>query len=452
MLSWLFRRKNGLPHDYKKRVDKEALHIVEQLDRAGFETYLVGGCVRDILLKKVPKDFDIATRATPQQVKAVIRRSFIIGKRFRIVVAKRPHKAEDPCPPGELFPSFHTRPPEKEFQITTFRRAPTMVQGVLNENVFGEPKDDALRRDFTINGLFLDITKDKIVDYIGGLDDLEKKRLRMIGHPLERFKEDPIRILRALRFAARADLKFETHTNSALHKSVPHLADAKKERIREEIVKSYREGNPQKVFARFHELGIWKYCAPSLDLALKKYPGAEKAIEKVAAVISHTPWKDPHNPSPLFYLLLYPFVSQERQLHSLGLIADELKISRKEREDMDRIHHFLTKLQKEGSVKQSARVLTENPKQLNHQIQAFYTLKVLAGASLDAYPKLWAQWEKPWLKHLEFIRSVHRSTATRERSTFQTISRSRRRRRPRLRGDAPTGTPTPSSSGSSGST
>lgn len=433
MLSWLFRRKNGLPKDYKKRIDKEALHILEQLTRAGFESYLVGGCVRDILLKKTPKDFDIATRATPQQVKAIIRRSFIIGKRFRIVVAKRPHKAEDPCPPGELFPSFHTRPVEKEFQITTFRRAPVLIQGILNENVFGDPKDDALRRDFTINGLFLDVSNGKIVDYIDGLADLEHKKLRMIGHPLDRFKEDPIRILRALRFAARADLKFESHTGSALQKAVSHLGEAKKERVREEIVKSFREGAPQKVFARYQDLGIWKQCAPSLDKFLHKHPGAEKMIEKLAAAVSETGWRDPHNPSPLFYLLLYPFMGSDKELHPLTTVADELKISRKEREDMDRIHNFLAKIHRDPTAKQSNRILVENPKLLNAQIQGFYVLKILGSANVDGFGKIWSAWEKSWLKHLEFIRSIHRSApAARDRSSLHSRGRPRRRRRTRM--------------------
>src|SRR5438270_4876798 len=123
MLKWLFgRNKNKIPDNLMDLIDRDALQIIRILQEAGFETYLVGGGVRDLLLKQKPKDFDIATKASPQQVKSLIKRSFIIGKRFRIVVAKR--KATQTEFQNELFPIFHGRPLEKEFQITTFRRDP----------------------------------------------------------------------------------------------------------------------------------------------------------------------------------------------------------------------------------------------------------------------------------------------------------------------------------------
>ena len=429
ILSWIFGAKtHGLPKNYHKLLDRDAVDIVEQLKHAGFETYLVGGCVRDILLENKPKDFDIATQATPQQVKAVIKRCFIIGKRFRIVVAKRFFPAEKHIH-EELFPVIITRAPEKEFQITTFRRTPEEFQGVVNENVFGTPQDDALRRDFAINGLFLDPFTGKIVDFVGGMDDLAKKRLRIIGNPWERFKEDPIRILRALRFMARAGLKFESQTKSALEGSLSHLALAKKERVREEVLKIFREGAADKVFAEFHRMKVWEFINPSFAKALKLDPKGEERLEHIASCVTHQQWKDSMNLAPLFYLLFAPFTLSPQKTVSALLpdIADTFKVSRKEREDLDRISIFLNKIAKEPLTNNFHRHLVENPKLVHSQLQCFYTLKILSDANLGEFRKIWTHWEGAWKKHLKFVYAL--SEKSRRRPA--TMSRPRPRRRPR---------------------
>ncbi len=430
ILSWIFGEKGqGLPKHYQKLLDRDAVDIVEQLHRANFETYLVGGCVRDILLGIKPKDFDIATRATPQQVKAVVKRSFIIGKRFRIVVAKRFMSSENHSN-DDLFPVLITRAPEKEFQITTFRRTPEEFQGVMNENVFGSPEDDALRRDFALNGLFLDPFSGKIVDYVGGMDDLAKKRLRIIGNPWERFKEDPIRILRALRFMGRAGLKLEAKTQTALEGSLSSLADAKKERVREEVLKIFKEGSAGKVFAEFHRLNVWEYINPSFAKALKIDPKGEKQLEHIASCVTHQPWKDSMNLAPLFYLLFAPFALSGQKAVSalLADIADNFKVSHKERDDLNRISLFLQRMSKEPLNDQFHRHLLENPKLASSQLQCFFTLKILADANIGDFKKIWHHWEGAWKKHLSFIHAL--AERSRRRPGSMPRPRARRRTRP----------------------
>src|ERR1700722_9571945 len=172
------------PQLHQDWIDPHAYGIVKALQRAGYTTYLVGGCVRDLLLNVAPKDFDIATSALPEEVRKVIYRSYVIGKRFRLVLVRRE---------------------EQQFEVATFRREVRPDEmgeetpASFGDNVFGTPEEDAQRRDFTINGLFYDPVANQLIDFAEGLPDLENFVVRMIGDPAKRLLEDPIRIMRALR-------------------------------------------------------------------------------------------------------------------------------------------------------------------------------------------------------------------------------------------------------------
>src|SRR5882757_718517 len=185
------------------RLDPDAVKVVRRLRRAGFTGYLVGGCVRDLLLGMRPKDFDVATSAHPNQVKETFRNSRLIGRRFRL--------AHVYFRGGKII------------EVSTFRANPLdeltdLPQDLLirHDNVFGTAEEDARRRDFTINGLFYDVDNDRVIDYVEGLPDLERRTVRTIGDPDIRFREDPIRILRALKFAARLDFEIEPATYAAI--------------------------------------------------------------------------------------------------------------------------------------------------------------------------------------------------------------------------------------------
>ncbi|WP_305042726.1 polynucleotide adenylyltransferase PcnB [Geoalkalibacter sp.] len=212
----------------RKQIDDETLKVMYRLHRHGFKAYLVGGGVRDLLLGRRPKDFDIGTDATPDQVKNLFRNCFLVGRRFRLA---------------------HVRfGRDKVVEVATFRRkaeAGDLPENpedhfAFQENVFGTPQEDAFRRDFTINALFYDIDSFSIIDYVGGLEDLAARRLRVIGHPVERFTEDPVRMLRALEFCARLGFSLDEDVRQGIYRCAPLIAESAPARIREELLELFR--------------------------------------------------------------------------------------------------------------------------------------------------------------------------------------------------------------------
>jgi poly(A) polymerase len=229
-----------------ENIDPVALDIVSRLQKNNYETYLVGGCVRDLLVGIVPKDFDIVTMARPEQVQKVIRPSFIIGRRFRLVLVRRY---------------------QQQYEIATFRAATYQTEenpDDFDENIYGQPEEDALRRDFTINGLFYDPVKDKTIDYTHGMDDIERRMIRMIGDPVERIEQDPIRILRALRLAHRTGFQIEPSLRQAMHQKADLLQGAILPRVREEILKILRLPSPQFALLEGSDIGVLHNIVPRL--------------------------------------------------------------------------------------------------------------------------------------------------------------------------------------------
>ena len=177
-------------HFDKNLIDKDAFKVVNTIAKAGFEVYLVGGCIRDLLLGYKPKDFDIATSATPEQVTKIFKRSRIIGRRFRLVHIM-----------------FSAR---KYIEVATFRSGKVKAASngaIVRDNLYGTLKEDAFRRDFTINGLYYDIKKSQVIDYVGGLEAINISKISMIGNPVQRFDEDPVRMIRAIRFKVKLGAK-----------------------------------------------------------------------------------------------------------------------------------------------------------------------------------------------------------------------------------------------------
>ncbi len=253
----------------RKQIDEDTLKVLYRLHRNGQLAYLVGGSVRDLLLRRKPKDFDIGTDATPAQVRRLFRNCFLIGKRFRLA---------------------HIRfAGNKLIEVATFRRHPTEDELPEDQdehfhfvqNVFGTPRDDAFRRDFTINALFYNIADFSIIDHVGGLKDLENKIIRVIGDPLIRFEEDPVRMLRALEFAARLDFSLDPTILAGIEAKKALIANAAPARIREEIMELYRHGVAGPVLKRCRELGM-------LPHLLAGYPGTDESIELLAIIDQRT--------------------------------------------------------------------------------------------------------------------------------------------------------------------
>jgi len=212
----------------RNEIDEHALKVLYRLNRQGYRAYLVGGSVRDLLLGRTPKDFDVGTDATPNQVKALFRNCFLVGRRFRLAHIRFR---------GNLL-----------VEVATFRRNPADDELPENDddhfhfvqNVFGSEREDAFRRDFTINALFYNIDDFSVIDHVGGLKDLEERHLRMIGDPLVRFEEDPVRMLRALEFSARLDFTLDDKIISAIDQRRQLLSTASSARLREEIMELFR--------------------------------------------------------------------------------------------------------------------------------------------------------------------------------------------------------------------
>jgi poly(A) polymerase len=212
----------------RKSIDEHTLKVMYRLSRQGYKAYLVGGGVRDLLLGRTPKDFDVGTDATPNQVKKLHRNCFLVGRRFRLAHVRfgRDLLVEVATFRRQAGPDDLPEDPDDHFFFT--------------ENIFGTPQEDAFRRDFTINALFYDIKTFSIIDYVGGLADLEARRLRVIGDPLVRFTEDPVRMLRALEFAARLDFTLDDTVRQGIHVGAPLIAKAAPARIREEVMELFR--------------------------------------------------------------------------------------------------------------------------------------------------------------------------------------------------------------------
>lgn len=211
----------------RKHVERNVLDIIQRLKSNGYDAFLVGGCVRDLLLDKKPKDFDIVTNARPQQIKRLFRRCFLIGRRFRLAHVYISH--------------------DRFVEVATFRAAvdPDEVVGegrFAANNVYGTIEDDSLRRDFTINGLYYDSSDGSIHDYNGGLDDLKKKTIRSIGDPVKRFTEDPVRIIRAARFCAQLGFTLSKPDFKAAVACAPLIKQANAHRMLEELYKILRCG------------------------------------------------------------------------------------------------------------------------------------------------------------------------------------------------------------------
>jgi poly(A) polymerase len=234
----------------RKDIDADALKVLYRLKNHGFLAYLVGGGVRDLMLARRPKDFDIGTSAHPQQVKKLFRNCFVIGRRFRL------------C---------HVRFGRKVVEVSTFRRQAPPEEGdtlIRRDNTFGSPEEDAFRRDFTVNALFYDIASFSVIDYIDGLQDLEHRVIRTIGDPVVRFREDPVRMLRAVALAARLDFTIDRDTLEAIRFLRGDIVKSSPARILEEVYKVLRQGASRKTFEMLHEVGLLAYMLPEAEKAL----------------------------------------------------------------------------------------------------------------------------------------------------------------------------------------
>ncbi len=231
-------------------IDRDALDVVRRLRRYGYSAYLVGGCVRDLLIGLKPKDFDVSTNARPEQIRRVFNNCRIVGRRFRLAhVYFRGGKV---------------------IETSTFRASAEAAEEeggdllIRHDNVFGTELEDALRRDFTINALFYDVASGMVVDHVGGMEDLRARRLRMIGDPEIRLREDPVRILRAVRIAAKTNFEIEASLEEAMNRHKGDIHRCPKPRVSEELLKLFRSGHAVPSFLGLERTNVLDSVLPRL--------------------------------------------------------------------------------------------------------------------------------------------------------------------------------------------
>jgi poly(A) polymerase len=244
------------------KIDINAVWVVRRLRAKGHEAYLTGGCVRDLLLEKQPKDFDVATNAKPEEIKRIFRNCRLIGRRFLLAHV--------------FFPGG------KIIEVATFRANPTDVQEDMSEdllvtadNVYGNIEEDARRRDLTVNGLFYDPVEGKVIDYVGGREDLAAKTIRTIGDPEIRFREDPVRIMRAIKFASRLGFEIEAETKKAMHRHASEIIRCAPARVQEEMSRLLTSSQAKEALSLCHEIGVLDVLMPEMTEVIGTTPNPE---------------------------------------------------------------------------------------------------------------------------------------------------------------------------------
>ena len=255
-------------------VDERAVKVVHALKHAGHQAYVVGGAVRDLLVGRRPKDFDVATNATPEQVKALFRRAFVIGRRFRLVHVifgrGRDHEVIEVSTFRAYLDSSEAtqvggNEKTSKAELAGQSHAVDASGRVLRDNVWGPQIEDAARRDFTINAMYYDPETQIVVDYHGGLADVKNKLLRLIGDPATRYREDPVRIIRAVRFAAKLGFTFESKTGAPVKQLAPLLANVPISRMFDEMIKLLQTGHAMDSIAALQAHGLLRGVFPILD-------------------------------------------------------------------------------------------------------------------------------------------------------------------------------------------
>ena len=292
-----------LPLD--QRIDRSlllraAVSVVERLSENGYSAFIVGGAVRDLLIGGKPKDFDVATNATPEQIVALFRGARIIGRRFRIV---------------------HVRMGREIIEVTTFRgshktddsnESKTSNRGLLlRDNVYGTLEEDAVRRDLTVNALYLDVVNNTILDHLNALEDIDQRLIRVIGDPKTRYQEDPVRMLRVARFAAKLDFDIEADTEQSIAPIKHLLADIPSARLFDEALKLFMSGYGLQSFERLEHLGLLEVVLPEAAENLQSQ-SAQIIIKQALGNTDQRIARDkPCTPAFLFAAMLWPAVEKQ---------------------------------------------------------------------------------------------------------------------------------------------
>lgn len=394
-------------HDISRSdISENALKVLYRLKKSGFEAHLVGGGVRDLLLGLHPKDFDIVTDASPEQVNQLFKNSRLIGRRFRLV---------------------HVVFGRDVIEVATFRgdhgnaagknQSKTNDSGMLlRDNVYGTMDEDAMRRDFTINALYYDIKDFSVHSYAGGIDDIHKKRIRLIGDPETRYREDPVRMLRAARFAAKLDFTIDKETKAPIKELAPLLKDIPSARMFEEVLKLFMAGQAVRTFAELESLGLFEQLFPHTQQCINDnrfyrqmvINALENSDTRIAQGKSLTP-------AFLFSVFLWPCLLETAKLlekqgankgQALYQAATQVITNQVARTAIPK--RFSIPMREIWELQH--RLIARKPKQLESvashgRFRAAYDFLLLreqSGEKLDGAGKFWTEFQQ---QHPELIRS-----------------------------------------------
>ena len=290
----------------EKAISSAAIKVLSRLHQQGYQACLVGGGVRDLLLGRHPKDFDVATDARPEEVREIFRNSRIIGRRFKLV---------------------HVRFGREIIEVATFRGSSDNGKGdrhlkggrLVRDNVYGSIEDDAQRRDFTVNALYYDYASKEVLDFANGLDDLNRRRLCLIGKPEQRYQEDPVRMLRAVRFAAKLGLEMDPSVSEPIPKMAGQLADIAPARLFDEMLKLFMAGHAEATWRMLVEHGLFQQLFPQTWASMEQRERHDLLLQALRNTDERIRQGKPVTPGFLAAALLwYPYQDRYQQLLDEG--------------------------------------------------------------------------------------------------------------------------------------
>ena len=294
----------------REQISRHALSVVDRLEKAGYQAYLVGGCVRDLMLAVEPKDFDVATNATPEQVRAEFRNARVIGRRFKLVHVHFGREIIEVA-------TFRANHPEEEEDEDSVHSARHESGRILRDNIYGNQEQDAQRRDFTINALYYEATQERIFDYANGASDIRNRLIRLIGDPEQRYQEDPVRMLRAVRFAAKLGFEIEEQTAAPIRRLAHLLRDIPASRLFDEVLKLFLSGNAERTYELLVSYDLFAPLFPATAEALEKNPEYTGRLIKQALANTDARIREgkPVTPAFLFAALLWPALPARVDYH-----------------------------------------------------------------------------------------------------------------------------------------
>ncbi len=292
----------------RKEISDNALKVLYRLNKAGYKSYLVGGCVRDLLMGLHPKDFDVATNATPEQVKELFRNCRLVGRRFRLAHVLFGREVIEVA----TFRGHHSQEAE------TNKKASASTEGqILRDNVFGSIEEDAERRDFTINAMYYDVSDFSVHDFADGMNAIKHRQLTLIGDPETRYREDPVRMLRAVRFAAKLDLEITPDSADIIPELAPLLANIPPARLFEEVIKLLLSGQGLKTYRLLREYRLFEQLFPILSACLKDPNSRENRLIEQVLINTDNRIASEQRVTPAFIyaaMLWYPVEARTEQL------------------------------------------------------------------------------------------------------------------------------------------